>query len=151
VKTHHNGTRLVKGKVLVPVKNKEGEEYVKYCLSKDGVHYNMFAHKAVALAFLPNPNNYKEINHKDEDPTNNSLWNIEWCSHISNINFGTRNQRAGEKHKVLVLQFDLNGNKIGEYQSVKEAASATGLKCSNIVHCCKGRRLSTGGYVWKYA
>lgn len=150
VDTHHNGRRLVKGKVLKPVKNRPDEEYLKYCLSKNGKHYNMFAHKAVALAFLPNPDNLKEINHKDENPKNNSLLNIEWCSHKTNINFGTRSIRSGEKHKVMVVQYDLNGNKLCVFQSIKEAASVTGTKSSNIVHCCKGRRLSAGGYKWKY-
>ena len=61
-------------------------------------------HRLVAIMFLHNPNNYLEVNHIDEDKTNNNVENLEWCTRKYNMNYGTRNERAsisrkGKKHK----------------------------------------------------
>jgi len=56
-------------------------------------------HRLVAQAFLPNPNNLPEVNHKDEDLNNNTLDNLEWVTPKQNCNYGTRNQRISEKNK----------------------------------------------------
>ena len=59
----------------------------------NGKRKHMRVHRLVALAFLPNPDNLPQINHKDEDKTNNCVWNLEWCTAEYNVNYGTANER----------------------------------------------------------
>lgn len=84
--------RLHKGKVLSPGKNSRG--YLSAVLSYNGKHKSITVHRLVAQAFLPNPDNLPEINHKDEDKTNNSVDNLEWCDHKYNNNYGSRKDKV---------------------------------------------------------
>ena len=81
-------------KLLKQYDNRDG--YKRVCLCKNGKVKNHWTHRLVAIAFIPNPNNYKEVNHKDENPSNNNVKNLEWCTHEYNMNYGTRNERASE-------------------------------------------------------
>lgn len=65
--------------------------YERVTLWENGKKFNMSVHRLVATAFIDNPNGYDEVNHKDEDKTNNNVNNLEWCSHKYNMNYGTRN------------------------------------------------------------
>lgn len=58
---------------------------------------NVYVHFLVATAFVSNPNNYTEINHKDENTANNIAVNLEWCNHKYNCDYGTRNERISKK------------------------------------------------------
>lgn len=96
--THTNSDgRCFKGKRLKPILQKTG--YVRVHLSKYNQRELPFIHRLVAEAFIPNPNGYTEINHKDENPENNAVTNLEWCTHSYNINYGERNKKAGIKHR----------------------------------------------------
>lgn len=86
----HSTTMLLKEKILKQ-QNMNGYKIVR--LSKNNTIKQYLVHRLVAVAFIKNPNNYKEINHKDEDKSNNKLDNLEWCSHNYNINYGTGNER----------------------------------------------------------
>ena len=80
-----------KGKVLSPVKNKDGYLQVNLCCNGK---YKMFlVHRLAAQAFIPNPDNLPEINHKDENPGNNNVDNLEWCTRKYNINYGSRKDK----------------------------------------------------------
>ena len=109
-------------------------------------------HKLIALAFLPNPNNYLEINHKDEDKTNNRVENLEWCDHKYNSNYGTRSERIRntlirKKHCFKsVAQYTKEGKLVKVYQSVAEAQRLT--KINNISACISMRCKYAGDYVW---
>ena len=92
VKTCYGSYRLHKGKVLSPGKDTDG--YLKVCLSCNGKNKMFFVHRLAAQAFLLNPDNLPEINHKDEDKTNNSVDNLEWCDRSYNNNYGTARIRA---------------------------------------------------------
>lgn len=113
-------------------------------------------HRLVALAFLHNPDNLPEVNHKDENKQNNNVSNIEWCSKSYNINYGTRNYRSSTKQlnrKDLskpVKQFKKDGVFLKEYPSMKEAARQTGFYKNGILQCCKGKLKSAYGYIWRY-
>lgn len=139
-------------KILRPIKNKDGYLLVNLC--KNGIMRKARIHRLVAYAFIPNPQNLPCINHKDEDKTNNAVNNLEWCTYEYNTNYGTRNERAGEKisEKLSkpVLQFDLNGSIIKEWPSTIKVEEELGINQGSISHCCLGHRNSAGGFIWKY-
>lgn len=70
--------------------------YITVQLHKNGDIKGFSVHRLVAEAFIPNPNNYKEVNHIDEDKTNNCKENLEWCTHQYNNTYGTKIQRGVE-------------------------------------------------------
>ena len=88
-----------KGKILKPRPTKRG--YIKANLS--GKIYAV--HRLVAQAFIPNPNNYPVVNHKDENPSNNCIENLEWCDVKYNINYGTANKRIAEIGKEITKRY----------------------------------------------
>lgn len=90
-------TRKYKGGVLSTIKNNCGYEIVT--LSKDSKMYCYPVHRLVAKAFIPNPNNLSDVNHKDENKLNNSVDNLEWLSHRDNMNYGGRLSRLIETRK----------------------------------------------------
>ena len=115
-------------------------------------------HRLVADAFIPNPNGLKEINHKDENKDNNRVDNLEWCDRDYNIHYGTwvsRNPRLRP-----VVQYTLDGVFVRQYNSIREASRATGIRYENIRSCAakqitnkeKGYYIkSAGGYKWEFA
>lgn len=137
------------GKILRP--RKSGYYgYLSVALSKNGNERQVLIHRLVASAFLPNPQNFPCINHKDEDKTNNAVDNLEWCDHQYNCNYGTRNERVAEKKSKPVIQYDLLGNFIEEYKSTHEAERKTRIDNNCISRCCNGKYKTAGGFVWRY-
>lgn len=132
------------GRFLLPAINKNGYSYVK--LSKDGVSRYHRLHRLVAQAYLPNPDNLPQVNHKDENLQNNSVTNLEWCTSGYNINYGKRNKTVKEKLSKAVLCVELNKT----FNSITEAANELNLSIGNISLCLTGRRKKAGGYHWKY-
>ena len=131
--------------------NNVGKGYLQVKLFKDGKRKTCYIHRIVATAFLDNPKNYNEVNHKDEDKTNNCVDNLEWCSHSYNNNYGTKNQRAVKKLSKPVIGVDKVTGLILEFPSAKEAGGVLGIDSSHITQCCKGKYKSIGGFVWHYA
>ena len=106
-------------------------------------------HRLVAEAFIPNPEGYKEVNHKDEDKTNNQISNLEWCTRIYNINYGTRNKRTSR----AVGMYDKETNQlIKEFNSVSDAAKFLDKYESrnSISKCASGKLKTAFGYKWSY-
>lgn len=139
-------------RVLSPVEN--GLGYLKVCLCKNGKGKTFRIHRLVAEAFLPNWCEGQQVNHIDEDKTNNHVNNLEWCDIKYNINHGTRNERVAEKNtngklSKIVLQFTKNGELVREWPSTQEA-ERKGFNHGHIVSCCSGKLKSYKGYIWKY-
>ena len=123
---------------------------VKYILTKDRKRDNCSAHRLVAITFIPNPDNLPEVNHKDENPKNNRVENLEWCTSEYNRLYGTHIERISQKNWVSVIGTDKDGNEY-RFASMKEAAEKTGARQENISHCCRGVHHTAGGYRWRYA
>ena len=104
----------------------------------------------MALAFIQNPNNYTQINHKDENKSNNRVENLEWCTHSYNMNYGTLQERKGKANGVLVYQYTKSGDFVKKYPSLKSAAVSNGFQSSPIQNCCCGRSKTSYGFIWKY-
>lgn len=75
-----------------------GGKYVQVVLSKDGKTYGRLVHRLVAQAFIPNPNNLPCVNHKDENPKNNCVNNLEWCTYKYNNEYNGRVDKC--RHKI---------------------------------------------------
>lgn len=139
-----------KEKILKPGKISSGYLIVNLC--KNGKVKHTLVHRIVADAFIPNQNNLETVNHKDEVKSNNTATNLEWMSKKDNINYGTRNKRAGEAFSKQVQMFDKStGEFLATFPSLHEAERVTGIAQSHISACCHGKRKSAGGYVWKYS
>lgn len=97
------GSRLLREKILKPTIGTRG--YLNVGLRKDNMQKKIEVHRLVAMAFIPNPQNLPQVNHKDEDKVNNCVDNLEWCSRSYNVNYGTRNGRMTKTKmfKLLLL------------------------------------------------
>lgn len=143
----NSGKRLIKGKELKPCDR--GNGYMFVTLGKDGKQYNMSLHRAVAQAFIPNPENLPEINHKDENPANNLLDNLEWCDRTYNNNYGTRTLRASISKNKKVCQIK-NNIIVKIWDSFTSINKENGWSIGNISSCCNGKRKRAYGYEWRY-
>ena len=88
VKYSNGQTHIHRGRILVPGISKTG--YMQVCLCKNGKMKHPLVHRLVADAFLENPGNLPQINHKDENPSNNVVENLEWCTPDYNLHYGER-------------------------------------------------------------
>lgn len=127
-----------------------GYEYINLRYS-NGEDKSTPVHRLVALAFIPNPHNYKCVNHKDENKLNNNVDNLEWCTLAYNFNYGTCRVRQGLTYGKPVDQLRVDGFRIASYCSAEYAAKINNVDPSSIHKCCKGKRESVGGYLWRYS
>lgn len=134
-------------KILLQDTTKGG--YKRVTLYKDGKSKHFQVHRLVAFSFLPNPVNFPCVNHKDENPSNNNVDNLEWCTYSYNINYGTRNTQLSQNAKK-VCQMDFYGNVLATYISIGFAAKMLGVDPSNIYKCCNGELSYAYDYKWKF-
>ena len=139
------------GKERILKAGKSGNGYLQVNLYKDGNREQPLVHRLVATAFLDNTDNLPEVNHKDEDKTNNCVENLEYCSRLYNMNYGTGSKRSAEKRSKPVFSVDKKSGLIMWWESAKEAERCTGINNGNIINCCQGRQKSAGGHYWFYA
>lgn len=143
-----------KGLILKPRLYKDG--YFDIKLSKNGKNKTKRINRLVALAFIPNHNNYPMVNHKDEDRLNNRVNNLEWCTNKYNINYGNRSERASKTLSSVmskpIIMYNKQGNKLREFGGIKDANKYLGKYKynSNISACLTGRNKTAYGYKWKY-
>lgn len=140
--------RIRKGRVLKGRKDKYG--YIQVGLYKQGAASKKKIHRLVAEAFISNPENKPEVNHIDEDKTNNIISNIEWVTPKENLNHGTRNERSSRKQSIPIIATNLNTGEYREFYGSRECARQLGLNQSNITKVLKGKQKQTGGYTFQY-
>ena len=121
--------------------------YYSINLCKNGKYKHIRIHRLVAEAFLPNPDNLPEVNHKDEDKMNNSVKNLEWCTHAQNMAHYTENHPESIFGEQPVYCFDLDKY----FRSASEASVHTGVCRTSIVKACKEQLTQAGGKWWCYA
>lgn len=150
---------LATNKIL---KNRIGKRgYCEVMLYKNKSTKQFKVHRLIAETFIPNPNDYPCVNHKDENKLNNNINNLEWCTHKYNVNYGTRTQRMVQTQRQIkkgksVLCYDKNMNLICIYRTISEGARAVNGKPSNISKCCqdniyRNKKYRTSrGYIWKF-
>ena len=154
-----------KPELMTPIANTKG--YFQVGLWKNGEYKTCKVHRLVAETFLPNPENKPEVNHIDEDKTNNFVFlnedgsvdkeksNLEWKTHKDNINHGTRNERVSKtltngKLSKPVLQLSLSGELIREWPSTAECGR-NGFDQGAVTKCCNGKRKTHKGFRFMYA
>ena len=140
--------------ILKPQTTKKGYLYVCLYKNKKAKHY--YIHRLVAQAFIPNVENLPCINHKNENNKNNCVNNLEWCNQKYNNNYGNHNLKLiktkTKKYGKKIDQYDLQGNFIKTWNSIREIERELGINNSNIWKCLNNKNYckSVGGYIWKY-
>lgn len=163
IATKHRSGKLVnvlkQERFLIPTDN--GHNYLIVGLSKNNKRKNYYVHRLVAEAFISNPQNKTQVNHKNGDKSNNNIENLEWVTaqenmiHSSKV-LKTKYNLTGlnasrEKQKRKVDMFDVNGNFIKKFDSIAEASRKTKVWQGCICGCCRGEYKTAGGFLWKYS
>lgn len=137
--------QILPERILKPIFNKKRGYYQIY-LRKNNISCTFKPHRLVAEAFIPNPDNLPEVNHKDENKVNNRVDNLEWCTSKYNSNYGTINNRIAKALSKPVKCVETNI----VYKSVREANRQTKIDTTSISRVCRGKQQTAGGYHWKY-
>lgn len=153
-----------RAKMLTWKINNKGYAWVE--LRKNGIKEQKLIHRLVAEAFIGKPDGLNLINHKDENPLNNDVSNLEWCDHSYNVRYsldrhperrvyhghGKWNEiRPGRNTSLAVIQFDKDGNVIQKWENTRTIFLETGMSDWSIAEVCRGNRHTAYGYLWRYA
>lgn len=142
-------------RILKPIDTGRGYFRV-HLTTKNGKRKQELIHRLAAIAFIPNPSGLPQVNHKDENPANNCIDNLEWCSQKYNNNYGTRKEKCAATLKQTmsykdVAQIDMNTNEvIAIFPSQREASRQTKIPQGNIGKVLRKERKMAGGYYWRY-
>lgn len=146
------------GKRKKPSDNHSGKGYLYVDLYSNGKRKRFYVHRLVAEAYIPNPENKPYINHKDGNPKNNFVENLEWCTPLENVEHASKilgvvqhYKKANVKRQRAVKQIDVATQKVvAVYASMGEAERKTGIKSAYICQICKGKFNQCFGYSWCY-
>ena len=127
-------------------KLKYSGKYVRVNLTNDTANYTKYVHRLVAQAFLPNPFNYKEVNHKDENKANNCVWNLEWCDRSYNNSYGTLPTRRREAYGMKIK--NLTTEKV--YLSIRDASNDVGISRGCIYRSLESGNPDYMNNLWVY-
>ena len=153
ISLNYRGTKLAK--LLTWKINNRGYAWVD--LRKNGIKEQKLIHRLVAEAFIDNPEGFELVNHKDENPLNNDVDNLEWCDASYNARYSRgrhperENRRNSKYMEIAVIQLDKDGNVIKEWENARTIFLETGMDDRSIREVCRGNRHSAYGYLWRYA
>ena len=146
------------GRTLKPMHDKNG--YLTVALYENGLGKNKKIHRLVSEAFLPNPNNYPEVNHIDEVKDNNNVNNLEWCTREYNINHGTSIERSAQARSRKVRAVNVETGEVVKFNSTREAKRKgytqeyVSSACRGVYKNDSGKLIGDGhtyrGYRWSY-
>lgn len=131
--------------------------YIEFKLTKNGKSNYYKAHRLVAQAFIPNPNNLPQVNHIDCNKQNNCIDNLEWCTNSENqihaYKNGLQPKRCGlnSSRCRAVNQYTITGEFIKHWDYIKQASDALNIPHNYIVRCCRGVYKTTQGFIFRYA
>ena len=137
----------VKEKILKLQTDKYG--YYRTTLVKDGKNHFLTLHRLLATTFIPNPNNLPVINHKNENPKDNRLENLEWCTTSYNNNYGERQKRVSITQGKKIVGY--KDDETITFHSAREAGRTLGVSASNISECANGKTKTAYGFIWRWA
>ena len=135
-----DSVKFIKERILKPRKNPKG--YLQVVLYNGEKVKSYYIHRLVGKSFLPNSNNLTDVNHIDENKTNNRVDNLEWCDRTYNIRYSQTKP---------VNQFTLDGKFIRRWDCMKDIKYSLGFSDGYICDCCKGKHKSAYGFIWRYA
>lgn len=143
------------GRILKPYKDSKG--YLHISIYNDAhIKHKFQIHRLVAKYFIPNPNNLPQVNHKDENKSNNCVDNLEWCTNNYNTNYGNRNYNLSRSFKnnsktsKIILQYDKDKNLLKEWPSINEIRRSLNYGTAGIWKCCQGKQNYAYNYIWRY-
>ena len=136
-------------KILKPIKSRNG--YLHIFLYSNNSKKQFLIHRLVANEFINKVSDMNEVNHIDGNKENNRIDNLEWCTHESNVHHFFNNNKRNDTKPKKVMQFDLQGNLLQIYSSIRNASKCTNITPHNIIYCCKGKKKTASNFISKYA
>ena len=138
-------TRFTKGRILKQYLNHNG--YMQVNIPVDGKWATKRVHRLVAQTFIPNLDSLAEVNHKDNDRTNNDVSNLEWCSHSYNMKYREKyGKSSAEVSGCPVYAVNLDTLEISKFESQREAGRELGINQANITKVIKGKYKQAKGF-----
>lgn len=146
-KTYGKRTYITKEKIITAPLSTNG--YYRICLTKNGKQKHYYVHRLVANAFAEYQDRCEVVNHINGNKLDNMVENLEFCTQSHNVKEAYRlglRKVTGRK----IEQYTKNMERIKLWDSVSEAQRCLGIQATTIVKCCKGKKKTAGGFVWKY-
>lgn len=136
------------GRILKQRINNKGYHVVMLQLHKN--YKRLLVSRLVAEAFIPNPDNLPIVNHKDQNPHNNCVENLEWCTVQYNVTYNNAAFERGKKRILFPIeQLTLDGQHVAYFNSMAEADRLCGYDHTNIGRVIHGKRKQYRGYIWR--
>lgn len=162
IKTKKGKKRIIPNRILILTKNHTGYYTANFSLNNISMHFAV--HRLVALYFISNPNDYPIVNHMDENPSDNCVWNLEWCTNKYNCGYGTVRIRQSKNNfnrkRVMnkpIIRYTMDGIVDKRYKDIYEVIEDDCFKEFDrrklevgIFSCLNGWLISSHGYIWKY-